>query len=390
MPSKRDALFTALSSLSISTMTNAPSLASGYGLTFAVEYYAVMAYRPRDAALYILAAHTLALPLLVLSKAVFPVVALVSLLLRPIGVYAAGVLSRGGGPATAAVVLAGVEQLLALTVAVLYYGDDGIHASLAIYGVFTAPFAYTAFKSASRGDSAGAFLAGSALILYWLATYSLLSVPALVASVAVVALLYLHDKILIGKAYSRAIPLLGVFLLAAGVLLGGSALLFNSKAALNPFNPTNYTDGRWAQLEPGECPPAENVFAETHTPERLRIVDTCLTVEGRVSNIPSFAGDGDYVFDIDPKERWLLGLGNILLRKGGLHIEVVPGDYFEVLGLLGGGVCPGDLLRVTGVYVFDTDHGMWAEIHPALSIEILERATTVGWPECVQGVEAPG
>ncbi|BAN91073.1 hypothetical protein [Aeropyrum camini] len=390
MNSQRRLAFIVASALGISTMTNAPTLASGYGLAFAAEYYAVLAYRPREAALYILAAHLLALPILVLSKAVFPVVALASLFLRPVGVYAAGMLARGSGPATAAIVLAGVEQLEALSVAILYYGDDGIHASLAIYGVLTTPFVYMAFKSIRNGDSVGAAASLTALILYWLGTYSLPAVPAVAASAGVLLILHVRETIVRGGTASKALALASTALIILGLALGGGPLALNSKAALYPFNPNSYSGERWAQLEPGECPPSSNVFSETHTPERLRIVDTCITVEGRVSSIPSFASDGDFFFDIEPVDKGLLGIGNHILRRGGLHIEVVPGDYFEVLGHLGGGVCPGDVVRVTGVYVFDTDHGMWAEVHPAFSIVILERESGQNWPACVQGVEAGG
>jgi len=33
---------------------------------------------------------------------------------------------------------------------------------------------------------------------------------------------------------------------------------------------------------------------------------------------------------------------------------------------------PGDRIMVTGVFVLDTDHGWWSEIHPAWKIEKIE------------------
>ena len=44
----------------------------------------------------------------------------------------------------------------------------------------------------------------------------------------------------------------------------------------------------------------DNIFTNTHTPSRLRIVDTCVEVTGKGEKPPFIAGDGDYCFDIIP------------------------------------------------------------------------------------------
>jgi hypothetical protein len=53
-----------------------------------------------------------------------------------------------------------------------------------------------------------------------------------------------------------------------------------------------------------------------------------------------------------------------------------------VLGPIGG-VCPGDVVKITGVFVIDTDHGMHSELHPAYKIEILSRGQNATWPQCI-------
>jgi hypothetical protein len=75
----------------------------------------------------------------------------------------------------------------------------------------------------------------------------------------------------------------------------------------------------------------------------------------------------------------MLSIGSIILRHRTIHIEVVPADQEKVLGPIGG-VCPGDVVKITGVFVIDTDHGMHSELHPAYKIEILSRRQNATWP----------
>jgi hypothetical protein len=81
------------------------------------------------------------------------------------------------------------------------------------------------------------------------------------------------------------------------------------------------------------------------------------------------SSDGDTTFKLEPDTRYtyMLSIGSIILRKGNIHIEIVPADKDTV-------VIPekGDYIEVTGVWVVDTDHGSYSEIHPAWKIVILE------------------
>ena len=181
---------------------------------------------------------------------------------------------------------------------------------------------------------------------------------------------------------SPTIAGIGIVVAVVGLILGGSALQANLKTSLYPFEPQSWSTERWIQSN-SSCIPRANVFEDTHTPARLRIAGTCVEAVGVVRIPPFIAGDGDYCFDIIPENKELLAVGNYVLRKGGLHVEVVPADQEKVLGEIGG-VCPGDVVRVRGVWVVDTDHGMWAEIHPAEKIEIV-KGSKERWPECVMG-----
>jgi len=195
-----------------------------------------------------------------------------------------------------------------------------------------------------------------------------------------------------GGASRRALASAALVVAVAGLALGGQALAYNASVAFYPFKPSSWGPQRWAEPPGQACPAVGNVFKYTHDPSRLRIIKPCATITGRVVGAPKIDDDGDYAFDMIPSGESLeslgldsLGVGNELLRKGHLHVEVVPHDHFRALGPVGGGVCPGDVVRVTGVLVADTDHGMWVEVHPALNITLVERASPKPWPDCIRG-----
>jgi hypothetical protein len=110
-----------------------------------------------------------------------------------------------------------------------------------------------------------------------------------------------------------------------------------------------------------------------------------VTVVGVVGSGISIENDGDFVFYVKPTQEnsSLLAIGNYILFGGQIHPEVVPADQQKVLGPVGGGVCPGDKVKITGVLALDTDHGMYSEIHP---VNIIQKISSAGsWPSCLLG-----
>ncbi|MCE4602389.1 MAG: hypothetical protein F7B18_04315 [Desulfurococcales archaeon] len=373
------------STIGISLMVNAPAILTGYGFVYAAAYYAILAYPPGVAALLFSLSHGIASIILIGSKAAFTIVVVASLLLRPPVVYVLARFRDRLGAAGVGFALAALDQLVALSIAILYYGDDGIHTALTIYELLLAPHVYVAYKL-SQAPGAQALLGPVAAILgataLYLGSIVLPSLPAIAAGL-------LAPLLLLARQHSTRVAAASIVVAILGILLGHSVVGVNASVALYPFKPSSWGSERWMQTQPWEgCPETGNVFNATHSPERLRIIDTCMTVEGVVVGAPRIVDDGDYVFDIEPSQeyRWTLGLGNIILRKGGLHIEVVPDDHYKVLDPIGGGVCPGDHVRITGVYVSDTDHGMWTEIHPTYKIDVISRATDKPWPDCIRGI----
>ena len=373
-------LFIILGGLGTGLMVNAPAIFLGYGFAYLTMLLAAWIFKPRNAFIAVLGATLLALPLLILPKSAFMEVALLNVLVRPIVTYPVSLIRWRKGLVASALSLTALEGIVALTIAILYYGDDGIHTGLAVFGIFLAPFAYVIYASLEK-PGIEKFLGALGGLIASLAFYfSLFAFPALITTglsvIALILFLYWISK------SSPTIAAIAFVIVIVGLVLGGSALQANLKTSLYPFEPKSWSAERWTQSN-STCIPRANVFEDTHTPARLRIADTCVETVGVVRIPPFIAGDGDYCFDIIPENKELLGVGNYVLRKGGLHIEVVPADQDRVLGKIGG-VCPGDVIRVRGVWVVDTDHGMWAEIHPAEKIEIIKGGKE-RWPECVMG-----
>jgi hypothetical protein len=388
-------LFIILGGLATALIVNAPAIFLGYGFAYVVMLLAAWLFRPRDAFLVILGVMLVALPFLIIPKSVFVEIAVLNAIIRPLVTYPASVIRwryERSGLLVSALSLTAIEAAVALGVAVMYYGDDGIHAGLAVFSIFMIPFAYAIYSSLEKngtGRVLGVFASVVSTTGFYFSLYSFPAFsPLSLSIVALVLILYWT-----ARSKGTAIPALAILIMVAGLFYGGFyegyALQANLKTGLYPFEPQSWSEKRWEQkdVNMASLTPTQNVFEYTHTPARLRIVKTYIEVTGTVKDPPKVESDGDYCFDIipDKKFEYTLGIGNLILRKGALHIEVVPFDQEKVLGPIGG-VCPGDVVRVKGVWVVDTDHGMWAEIHPAWEIEVLDAAEK-RWPECIFGLE---
>ncbi|MDO8689552.1 MAG: hypothetical protein Q7R39_06005 [Dehalococcoidia bacterium] len=116
---------------------------------------------------------------------------------------------------------------------------------------------------------------------------------------------------------------------------------------------------------PADCRPG-NVLEGVHDPERLAVLDRCVTAQGTVAVIETH-GDGDWHMGIipDPGDLDLLGRANVTKLGGLLVAEVIPKDQSTVKR-----PSVGARIEVTGAYVIDTPYG-WREIHPVWTIREL-------------------
>ncbi|MCE4625479.1 MAG: hypothetical protein F7C35_06415 [Desulfurococcales archaeon] len=345
---------------------NAPSFLSGYGLVTAASVLTLLMLEPALAALVVFAGHLIALPFILGSHSMILEVALLGTILRPLVVYVASRARRRLGDTGSVLTFSVLDPLLALTAATLYYGDDGIHASLTIYDFLVALLILVA----TRLRGAPAALAYTSVVVYILSTAFFPSMPALLGSLAALALAYTT-----GKGGGAWKPLsVGLVLLIIGVAVGIQPFMVNAKIIGHPLKPSSYTHDRWG-VSGEPCGMIPNVLQGVHDPERLRIVEGCVVVTGTIVDPPFVAADGDYCFDLHVENttyKPIMTLGNIILRKGKLHAEIIPSNI-SLLNTTGGGLCVGDKVRIAGPLVVDTDHGQWAEIHPVLFVEVIER-----------------
>jgi hypothetical protein len=121
-----------------------------------------------------------------------------------------------------------------------------------------------------------------------------------------------------------------------------------------------------------------SLWNRTYLPERLKVLDACVAVEGQVGEIHS-ESDGDMHIRVHVDQKRALYLVNRMHLRGDIVVEVVC--EHPPKGQAAAAACagyqsqvtiphPGDRVRVTGSWVVDTENG-WTEIHPATRIEVL-------------------
>ncbi len=348
----------------ISTSINAPNLMVGYGLVVAYAMM-ILAFQPtyRGGVIFFLA-HLVAAGIMIFTEAAFIHVIILSLIVRPIIlltlIYSIkkGLLST---LSTCLFLLVILEVLIAYSIALLYYAHDAIEVGLDIYSALYIPFIYTAHKYYSRGDKISASMLIFAMTLYYFSTaYFLALLPFLIS---IVILLIYWTGTGLEKRYT---PIFLIVLALLGGVFSQPYINYNIKIITYPYQPATWMGTQWNQVHQGQYCLQGNVFINVYDPARLRILDTCVTIEGVVATHPIKNEDGDITFDLelDPTYSHMLSIGSHILRRSRIHVEIVPNDQSNVY-------IPqkGERVRVTGVWVVDTDHGSYSEIHPAWRIE---------------------
>jgi len=130
------------------------------------------------------------------------------------------------------------------------------------------------------------------------------------------------------------------------------------------------------QLAAGEC--NAELWKHVYEPDRLKVLEQCTAVEGRVASVHR-AADGDLHIGLEPDQKSVLNLINLIHAKRRLIVEAVcdhPTTESQASAVCVGFTSPvaapavGDRVRVIGTYVKDADNG-WSEVHPVTRIEVL-------------------
>jgi hypothetical protein len=113
------------------------------------------------------------------------------------------------------------------------------------------------------------------------------------------------------------------------------------------------------------CPSSRRALAGVYHPQRLRVIDPCRAVRGRVAVLRG-EEDGELHFDLalGRSERRLLAAANFSQQHGDLVVEFMPRDRGH---LPEPGV--GDRVSLVGAFVEDLDHA-WNELHPVWQVRI--------------------
>ncbi len=111
----------------------------------------------------------------------------------------------------------------------------------------------------------------------------------------------------------------------------------------------------------------DNIQAHVYHPARLKILDPTHPLRTVTALVKAVAGesDGDYHIELElnPADLSLLNSGNQNRVDGWLIAEIMPSDTSLPVPKVG------DSVTITGVWVFDSNHG-WNELHPLQSVAI--------------------
>ncbi len=349
---------------------NAPSLFQGYGGIVAALTITALLLSPAYAAAATFIGFLAAVPIVLYAKTMFLIVLMASILLRPLAPLLGSYTKKKAGEYATGLVVAALDSVLSTIIAVLYYGDDGIHIALSVFDVITALLAVTVYKLYLEDRLLG-LVSALGLLLFIAGSKFYFSYASLAGLIAILLTYYGHGKM----EASRAAAAASILVIILGLIAGYAGLLLNLKILSYPVDPSSYTDQRWS-ISGDKCGTLENVFENTYDPMRLRIVGDCMVAEGIIESVPHLYNDGDICFDMkvtDSNYETWASLGTIILRGGLLHVEIVEADHTKILGEYNMTLCQGDIVRVWGPLVVDTDHGQWSEIHPVLGLEITKR-----------------
>jgi len=118
------------------------------------------------------------------------------------------------------------------------------------------------------------------------------------------------------------------------------------------------------------------ILKGVYCPIRLKIMDKDNPLRKCVGVLigKRRAADGDLTFDVVPNQecRYLINDSNMKYRHGGLHCEIVPTDkdrlesIFDRMKLK-------SVVEVEGVWVEDTNHHNWRELHPIENLRVIRK-----------------
>lgn len=385
------ALAALLSFVGALTLGNAPYLFFGYGLSAFAVFAIALTCQPGSRIGFVVGL-VLGVAVDLNSQSVFLFVGIGAVVVRLLQFFLLLRLRRRIGDLAACLVALLVGTFLAIAVGLITYGGEGIQPAYALFDViYLAPAWMLARIHAARlppveGTGLAALVITATLVAFGSAGAFLLPAPLIASLVALVLVgaLVLRKRgplpLTRRTPVDRYTPPIVAVLLVVLFLVSGPAVSYAVRSIAYPLYPDSLTAQQWIQTSSaagcraGDLAGGRTEASGVWTPSRLRVLSTCVTVSGVIEALEPTSGpavDGDFSFDIRPDagNGWTLSLGSYVLNGGNLHVEVVPSDQAAVLGNVT--LVPGAHVQVTGVWVLDTDHGWFSEVHPAWSVVVL-------------------
>ncbi len=385
------ALAALISFAGAATLGNAPYLFFGYGLSAFALFTVALTCRPGSRIGFVVGL-VAGIAVDLTAQSVFLFVGIGAVVVRLLQFFLLLRLRGRIGDLAACLVALLVGEFLAIAVGLITFGGEGIQPAYAVFDVvFLLPAWMLARIHAARLPRAeaiglSALILAATLVAFASAGAFLLAAPLIASliALALVGVLVLRRRgplpLTKRTVVDRYAPPAVAVLLLVLFLVSGAAVSPSVRAIAYPLYPDSLAARQWVQTSSAAgCRAGDLAGGRTEsngvwTPSRLRVLSTCVTVSGIVEALMPTSGttvDGDFSFDIrvDPGYAWTLSLGSYLLNDGNLHVEVVPSDQATVLGSVA--LVPGAHVQVTGVWVLDTDHGWFSEIHPAWSVVVL-------------------
>ena len=375
------------------TLGDAPYAITGYGLSTFFLLIIAFCFTPEEAYISFIVGNSLGLAFDFYTGSLILLVIIGAGIFRILQAVILIELKKRTGLVVSAMTSILALTMIATIIGLLFYGGDGLQTAMTFMDVIYIAPAYLVYYVQKLSIPYEHKLIGyvltisSTITVFLSASTFILPIPLIVGLVFLIVFAYFaktqklsNIKLKSLQAQFISVGVIVIFILTFLVSLPTAQYAVGT--AVYPITIPSLTRSQWTQTNT-ENPICKNYYqniARAGTEQqgiwgqqRLKVINTCMTVSGKIVQIDNVTGtnvDGDYYFDIAPDSNgtYLLSFGSYAIMTGTLHIEVVPSDQVTVLN--GINLKVGDHVVITGVWVLDTSHGWYSEIHPAMNIKV--------------------
>jgi hypothetical protein len=377
-------IFTFLCSL---TLGNTPYAFAGYGLSAFALFLIGYIFSRREAIITYIIGLVLATLLLLYTASIFLLVAIAFVIVRSLQMLLLIYLKNKYGLLSSTLITVFFGSFAATLLGIGYYGEGALSTALSFYDIIYSIPAFLAYRFTKLSSPHNVLGILSSILLTFLLFFSISTFfvisSFILALISFLILLFIIFTKIVQVTKRINIIITSVLII---LLIGYITFFFTSssnyilRATYYSFYPDSLSMTQWYQKKSNpECQQG-NIAGDwtqkggVYDPQRLRVLDTCVTVTGTIVGIMPTKGpatDNDYIIEIkvDPQYQYLLSIGSYWFKNGYLHVEIIPKDQSKVLSNLNLDI--GTRVKITGVWVLDTDHGWWSELHPVWKIEVI-------------------